>query len=53
LQLAQALLAQGIDWLHALLHKRQMKLHVYHLDAEGGRSSWTAAPSRAPMSRRP
>src|SRR5262249_50287159 len=36
LQLAQALLAQEEhDWLHTLLHTRRMKVHVYHLDADG------------------
>jgi hypothetical protein len=36
LQLAQALLTRNPpDWLQALLHRRKMKVHVYHLDSAG------------------
>src|SRR5207237_7171217 len=36
LQLAQALLTRDDpDWIHTLLHRRKMKVHVYHLDAAG------------------
>jgi hypothetical protein len=36
LQLAQALVKNvNQDWLNYLLHQRQMKVHVYHLDAAG------------------
>ena len=36
LQLAQAVLGrENPDWLKTLLHRRKMKVHVYHLDAAG------------------
>jgi hypothetical protein len=36
LQLAQALLSRdNPDWLQQLLHRRKMKVHVYHLDLAG------------------
>jgi hypothetical protein len=36
LQLAQGLLTRDDpDWLKTLLHRRKMKVHVYHLDAAG------------------
>jgi hypothetical protein len=36
LRLAQALLSRDTpDWLHSLLHRRKMKVHLYHLDAQG------------------
>ncbi|HYT95185.1 MAG TPA: VWA domain-containing protein [Gemmataceae bacterium] len=36
LQLAQALLSrQDPDWIGALLSRRKMKVHIFHLDAQG------------------
>ena len=36
LQLAQALLSRdNPDWLQSLLHRRKMKVHLYHLDVQG------------------
>jgi hypothetical protein len=36
LQLVQGLLArENPDWIDKLLHERKMKLHIFHLDAQG------------------